>query len=142
MGMFDGIDKVSSTGGGARLVPGKHRFLINALKAPPGLRTGRCFIAELTVVSTTNPALVEGQSVSWVRNRDGKFPELALGDIKGFIAAAANCDESTIGEAACDAAVTENQPFAGKMIDCDAFDKPFKSDSSKAFTKAIWSPVE
>lgn len=139
MGMFDGIDKVSSSSGGAWLLPGKHRFMINALKSPEGLRNGQCFIAELSIVTSTNAAYVEGQSVSWIRNVT-KHREMALADIKGFLAAAANCDEATIGNAEAQEAVSEDQPFAGVTVDCEAFNRPTKSGGE--FTRTLWTAVE
>lgn len=139
MGMFDGIDKVSSSSGGAWLLPGKHRFRINALKSPDGLRNGQCFIAELAVVASTNPAYVEGQSVSWIRNIT-KHREMALADIKGFLAAVANCDEGTIDSAAARDAVSDDQPFAGAMVDCEAFNRPTKTGGE--FTRTLWTAVE
>ena len=141
MGMFDGIEAVSSSRGGVYLLPGQHRFRINALKSPPKLRAGQCFIAELSVVVSTNPAYEKGSTVSWICNiTKSKYPELTLADIKGFLAAAAACEESSITNEAAQAAVADNQPFEGVLVDCEAYDKPNKENSG-SFTKTIWSPV-
>ena len=49
MGMFDGIETVTGNDGGQYVLPGQHDFLVRALKEPPDLYNGSCFIAELEV---------------------------------------------------------------------------------------------
>jgi len=137
MGLFDGIDNVSSNQGGNWLKEGKHRLRINALKMPQGLHTGDNFIAELTVVKSTS--MEAGSTVSWVRNIT-KHKDMALADIKAFLAAAAGVDEETVTKAGAMAAVGEDQPLAGKMIECEAFQRPTKSGGE--FTRTLWSAAE
>lgn len=139
MGMFDGIEKASSTPGGAYMQPGKHLFKINALKQPPNLRAGNCFIAELEVVHSTCVTYEVGLSVSWIRNVT-KHKEMALGDIKGFLAAVARCAEEEIDAKGADAAVADDQPFAGQYIACEAFNKP--TDEGGEFTRTIWTSAD
>lgn len=139
MGMFDGIEKVSSTSGGAWLLPGQHLFKINALKQPSNLRAGNCFIAELEVVESNNQEYSPGQSVSWIRNVT-KHKEMALADIKGFLAAVANCEEEQIDSAGATMAVSEQQPFAGHLIRCEAFNRPTRDGGE--FTRTLWSHPE
>lgn len=136
MGMFDGIEKVSSSQSGAWLLPGQHLLKIHALKNPDNLRSGRCFIAEMEVVESTNPEYTKGQSVSWIRNVT-KHKEMALADIKAFLAALAGCEETEIDNKGADAAVSEKQPFAGALIKCEAFNKPTKDGGT--FTRTLWS---
>lgn len=138
MGMFDGIEKVSSTQGGAWLEPGQHLFKITALKQPDNLRAGNCFIAELEVVETTNEGYNLGQSVSWIRNVT-KHKEMALADIKAFLAAVAGCDENEIDREGADAAVSDDQPFAGHLVKCEAFNR--QTQAGGTFTRTIWSRV-
>ena len=138
MGMFDGIEQVSSTGGGAYLLAGQHLFKINALKMPPNLRAGSCFIAELEVKESTNPEYQTGQSVSWIRNIT-KHKEMALADVKAFLAAVAGCAEEDIDSRGADAAVEKSQPFAGFLVRCEAWQKPTKSGGE--FTRTLWTHV-
>ena len=137
--MYDGIDQVTSSGGGAYVQPGKHRFRINALKDPPDLESGRNFIAELTVVSSNYAEYYEGQTISWISNVT-KGKKMALSEIKGFVAAAGNSDEKSVTAAACEAATSPDQPFAGALIDCEAWHKPLKH-SDGVFTKTKWTAV-
>jgi len=139
MGMFDGIEKVSSNQGGAWLLPGQHLFKILALKQPENLRSGACFIAELEVVETTQPDYTKGQSVSWIRNVT-KHKEMALADIKSFLATVAGCEEEEIDSAGAEMAVGPQQPFAGQLIRCEAFNRPTKDGGT--FTRTIWSTPE
>lgn len=139
MGMFDGIESVQSSQGGAWLLPGQHLLKINALKAPDNLRSGECFIGEFTVVETNNEKYSIGQSVSWIRNVT-KHKEMAQADIKAFLAAVANIPEENVDSAGAQAAVSETQPFAGKLVRCEAFQRPTKSGGE--FTRTIWTPHE
>lgn len=139
MGMFDGIEKVSSTQGGAWLQPGQHLFKINALKQPPNLRAGLCFIAELEVVESSNPDYSPGQSVSWIRNVT-KHKEMALADIKAFLAATAGIDEESVDSNGADEAVGPGQPFAGFLVRCEAFNRPTRDGGE--FTRTLWSHYE
>jgi hypothetical protein len=134
--MFDGIENVSSNQGGAWLQPGQHLFKILALKQPPNLRAGNCFIAELEVVETTNEDYSEGQSVSWIRNVT-KHKEMALSDIKAFLAAVAGCEEEEIDSKGANAAVSDDQPFAGHLVKCEAFNRPTAAGGT--FTRTLWS---
>ena len=136
MGMFDGIEQVSSSQGGAWMKEGNHTFKVNALKMPPGLRAGVCFIAELEVVETNCPEYKVGQSVSFVRNIT-KHKEMALADVKALLAAVARCDEADIDSAGADAAVGEDQPFAGQLVNCEAFNRPTASGGE--FTRTVWT---
>lgn len=138
MSMFQGIEAVTSNGGGAYVQPGKHRFQVSALKQPPNLRTGNCFIAEMRVVESSCADYAVGQAVSWISNiTNGK--EMALAEIKNFLAAVSGCSEDSITSAAADAAVGLDQPFAGALVDCDAYHKPTKKGG--VFTRTRWTAV-
>lgn len=141
MGMFDGIEKVTSTAGGKWVLPGDHLFKILALRQPPKLRSGDCFIGELEVVESNNPDYKVGDLVSYVRNITAQ-KEMALADVKAFLAAAAGIDEAKVDAEGAKAAVGEAQPFAGKLIRCYAFNKPQAKDATKSFTHCRWSHVE
>jgi len=138
MGMFDGIENVTSPQGGAYLLPGQHIFKVNALKQPPNLRAGNCFIAEMSVVESNCEQYSVGQSVSWIRNVT-KHKEMALADIKAFLAALAGCREEEIDSAGADAAVADDQPFAGFLVRCEAWNKPTKEGGE--FTRTAWEHV-
>lgn len=139
MGMFDGIDKVSSTQGGDYLKPGKHVLKIRALKQPPNLRSGDCFIAELEVVESSREDYFPGKGVSWVCNVT-KHKEMALGNIKAFLAAVAGIGEEDVDKNGANAAVSEDQPFAGHVVHCEAFNKPTKAGGD--FTRTIWNTAD
>ena len=139
MGMFDGIEEASTNQGGAYLLPGKHRLKIVALKTPEKLRSGDCFIAELEVVETSCEEYAVGQSVSWVRNIT-KHKEMALADIKAFLAAAAGIEEDEVDSKGAKAATSESQPLAGKLVDCEAFNK--STQAARTFTRTLWSHPE
>jgi hypothetical protein len=102
------------------------------------LRSGITFIAELEVVQTNNEEWKEGDSCSWIRSITN-HKEMALGDIKAFLAACANVKEEEVDNAGAEEAVGESQPFAGKLIACEAFDRPMKKDPTQMFTHTRWS---
>ena len=137
MGAFDGIESVTSTSGGEWIVPGNHVFRVNALKMPQNLRAGDCFIGELTVVESDT--MREGASVSWVRNIT-KHREMALTDIKQFLAAVAHINEEEVDQDGANEAVSEDQPLAGRLVKCEAYNR--QTQSGNDFTRTSWSCTE
>ena len=145
--MFSGISEAKISQGGNYVRPGSHIFCIDALK---GIRTRQnkdAFVSELTTI-TSRPGMsldgsptrphAPGEKTSWfvdLSNADSP----GLGNAKAFLAAAAEIEVEQIDEAGALAAVSEQQPFAGGYIHCDAVE--IETRGGKPFTRCTWRPL-
>lgn len=127
-------------------------------------RKGMCFIGELRVIESADTATSlkgeeikankVGERVGEVQNLDGKGADSAPGNIKAFVCALLGADPNATDEEELFEALqgTEengehiagllepSQPMRGKLIRCEAFEKPTKAGNP--FTVKNWSYVE
>jgi hypothetical protein len=153
MGSFSGLGKAKSTQGGNYIKPGNYLLQIKAVKEQKSeFGNRKFFIAEVRVVESkkTDPE-IEPNGVdtepSWLVELPGKYPELALGNIKNFLLAAYGSQaeaegedapgEDDIDEAAAEAAVDEDNPLEGTYIAAQAFQK--KTRGGGDFTRINFS---
>jgi len=143
MGSFSGLGKAKSTQGGLYLKPGNYLLQILAVKEQASqVGSRKFFIAEMKVIEATktDPTIEPngvGTEPSWLVELPGKYPDLALGNIKNFLMAAYGFqaeaegeeapDEDDIDEDAADAAVTEDNPLMGVFVNAQAFQKKTKA---------------
>jgi len=139
---FRGIKGAQVTGGGAYILPGKHLLEVQACKLIESTKQNTdMFVAEFEVVESTNDEMVPGTHRSWVVNFAHKP---ALGNIKGFLAAAFQCPDSEIDEEVCFGAVAvpekgEDHMMAGIKVRCEA--NTIQTKSGNPFTKCTYFPV-
>lgn len=101
------------------------------------------FIVEGKIIKSDCPERKVGMKCSWIVNL---AQDAALGNIKGFIAAANGIDptneeevNANVDEAACDVAVSEDQPMRGQLVDLECV--MIETKAGKPFTLHRWSPV-
>lgn len=102
------------------------------------------FILEAKILESDCAERKPGMTASWVVNLK---QDAALGNIKGFIAAANGIDpgdESAVNEAVteevCELAVSEDQPLAGEKVRLECV--MIKTREGKPFTLHRWSPYK
>jgi hypothetical protein len=101
------------------------------------------FIVECKIIKSDCPERKAGISASWVVNLK---QDAAMGNIKGFIAAANGIDPSdeeavneAVTEEVCELAVSNDQPLAGNKIHLECI--MIKTRENKDFTLHRWSPA-
>lgn len=115
---FEGISKVESTQGGRKMVAGNYTLEITQITYKLSNKDqAPLFIVDFSVVSSSQEDFHPGDHVSWVTKRS-KFADFFLRNVKAFIAAAADCDESDIDEEASEAACADDQPYTGTHVRC------------------------
>lgn len=102
------------------------------------------FIVEALIIKSDCPERKVGMSCSWVVNLK---QDAALGNIKGFIAAANGIEptdeekvNAEVTEEACTLAVSKDQPLAGIKLGLEC--TMIKTKAQKLFTLHRWSPMD
>lgn len=139
MGLFSKIKDAKSNGGGIYFLPGTYALECRANKTGV-TREGRAFfVAEFTILESTNPDRPVGTSVSWMVMLD-KNIETALGNLKGYVSALFGIPEEEVDEAGVEALVSAENPGCGMKIRATASN--IKTRAGKDFTKVLYSPYE
>jgi hypothetical protein len=139
MGLFSKIKDAKSSQGGVYFLPGKYALECRANKTGT-TREGRSFfVAEFTILESTNPERPVGTSVSFMIMLD-KNLETGLGNIKGYISALFDLPEAEVDEAGVEQLVAADNPGAGVKV--RAIASNIKTRANKDFTKVIWEPYE
>ena len=159
MGLFSGIAGAKVGQGGVYFVankgpghtdetpawePAQYRVQIKKIEVINSRKGDDLFIVEAKVLESDCPERKAGVSASWVVNLK---QDAALGNIKGFIAAANGIDpgnEEEVNEAVteevCELVVGKDQPLAGDEIALTCV--MIKTRAGKDFTLHQWKPVE
>lgn len=144
MSLFDGIEDAQVGQGGVYFLPGK--YLVKVLKCITLKSRKRedLFIVECEVVESDVPERKPGSKASWIVNFK---QDAALGNIKGFIAAANGIDpgdESAVNEQVnleiCEYVVSDENPLAGTLVGLVAVNKKTRAGSD--FTLHMWEPTQ
>lgn len=141
MGLFNKIgDKnIHSNGGGVFFEPGSYELECRVNKSDK-TREGRpYFVAEFTILASTNPSRPVGTGVSWMVMLD-KYLETALGNIKGYVAALFGMPEAEVDEAGVEALISAENPGMG--LKCKATASMTKTRGQKDFTKVVFNPMK
>ena len=130
MGLFGKIGEAKYSEGGIYLLPGVYRLEIVAVKTLR-TRTGKDgFVAEFKVLESSNAQRLPGSSCSWMVTFD---KEPAMGNVKQFLATVLGAEMEQITEAVAEAACSEQNPLAGKIVRCSAVEITTKAQ--RQFTK-------
>ena len=132
MGLFTGIEEATSTAGGNYIKPGRHLLSVVALRPKTSRKKKSLAIAEFEVAEST--AHDKGELVSWVANLTDH--DAAIGNVKNLLAGIAECEEDEVDEEGADRAFSEENPFEGMQVVCEAF--MIKTGKGNDFTKCIW----
>lgn len=139
MGRFSKIKDAKSNGGGIYFLPGKYALECRANKTGE-TREGRSFfVAEFTILESTNPERPVGTTMSMMVMLD-KYIETALGNIKGYVAALFGIPEAEVDEAGVETLVSAENPGAGMKVRAIASNT--KTKQGKDFTKIVYEPYE
>lgn len=130
MSVFAGVEKATVNNGGVYLLAGSYELSINATKLGTTRQGDKFFVAEMTILSSTNPERPAGSKVSWMTMR--RFDSF-LSNVKGFVCAAMNVPEQEINEEVCNMVVGEDQPLVGQKLQAQAIDTVTKKGAP--FTK-------
>jgi hypothetical protein len=137
MGLFGKIKEAKSNGGGIYFLPGTYALQCLANKTGT-TREGRAFfVAEFSILESSNPDRPVGTSVSLMVMLD-KNIETALGNIKGYVAALFGIPEQTVDEAGVEALIAADNPGANFKVRAVASN--VKTRAGKDFTKVIFQP--
>jgi hypothetical protein len=139
MGLFSGIGSAKSNGGGVYFLPGIYTLECKACKTGE-TREGKkpFFVAEFTILESTNPDRPVGSTVSWMVMMD-KYLETALGNIKQCAAALFGIPETDVDEAGVEALISAANPAAGIKVKAEATN--IKTRAQKDFTKVLFTHI-
>lgn len=135
MGLFSKIGEAKSNSGGVYFLPGKYELEVRANKTGKTRENRPFFVAEFTIISSTNPERPAGTMVSQMVMLD-KNIETALGNIKGYVAALFGMEEKDVDEAGVEQLVAADNPGAGMKIKAVASN--IKTRAGKDFTKVVY----
>jgi hypothetical protein len=139
MGLFGKIKDAKSNGGGIFFLPGTYELECRANKSGKTREDRPYFVAEFTILASTNPERPVGTSVSFMVMMD-KYLETALGNVKGYVAALYDVPEDEVDEAGVEALISADNPGAG--LKCRATASNTKTKKGGDFTKVEFSPFE
>lgn len=126
MGRYDKVEKVHANAGGMRFEPGMYIAEVVDIRERESKKNAHSFywIATFRVVEVLHGATPQGAERSFVVDLNGKFPDLALGDVKACLGAMYGIDPYTdeaglsrmVTPQVCETAVTPAQPCRGKRV--------------------------
>jgi hypothetical protein len=139
MGLFGKIKDAKSNGGGIYFLPGTYALECRVCKTGKTREDRPFFVAEFTILESTNSERPVGTSVALMVMLD-KYMETALGNIKGFVAALFDCPEEEVDEAGVEKLISAENPGAGVKVRATASNTKTKKGSD--FTKVQFSPYD
>lgn len=140
MGLFAKIKEAKSNSGGVYFLPGTYELECVAVKTGKTREGDRpFFVAEFTILSSSNPERPVGTSVSYMVMLD-KYLETALGNVKQCVAALFNVAEVDVDEAGVEEAIGPSNPAKGAKVKASATN--IKTKKGDDFTKVVFTPIE
>ena len=102
--------------------------------------TDEFFVVDFDLEESTSSELPSGSTATWMAKLTGKFPALALADVKAFIMAATDAAEADVGETeVMDAIDGDGSALAGQLVRVQVEDMVTKSGAS--FSKHTFRPA-
>jgi hypothetical protein len=142
MSLFDGIEDAQVGQGGVYFLPGIYKVRILKCITLKSRKREDLFIVECEVIESDVPERKPGSKASWIVNFK---QDAALGNIKGFIAAATGIDPGDTARVneevtldVCEYAVSDENPLAGSVLGLVAVNK--KTRAGTDFTLHMWEP--
>lgn len=140
MGLFSKIGAAKSNSGGIYFLPGTYELECVACKTGETREGNKpFFVAEFTILSSSNPERPVGTSMSFMVMLD-KYLETALGNVKGCLAALFNVPEAEVDEAGVEAAIGPANPAKGAKVKATASN--IKTRAGKDFTKVNFASMD
>lgn len=140
MGKFSGVGGAKVGGGGVYFLAGLYTVRVKKCFLMASRRREDLFIVETEILESNNEKRKVGMSCSWVVKMS---QDAALGNIKGFVAAAMEVDpdDGNISdeewESNCEAAVDDDNPLADVVVDLECVD--ITTRDGNPFTLHKWS---
>lgn len=153
MGMFDGMADAEVGQSRCYFLPGEYLCQVRWVLFKNG-RNGKFYIVECNIVESGNPERPAGTSASWLQKMDGNASEVALGSIKGFLAACMGVDPNNkdavrevftdaqgqdVSAAVAEMSIADENPMAGTVVRLRATQGETKQ--GKPFTYHDWFPA-
>lgn len=135
--MADVYDKVNSAtrNGGVYILPGVYDVTIKACKHIDG-RKSPCFVVELDVLTSSNPARPAGSSMSWVVNLN---QDAGPANVREFASSILGVPFESVTGDVVRGLVHASNPLGGTKAKLAAAN--VKTRSGGDFTKVQWTPV-
>lgn len=144
MGLFDGIGDARPGGSNVYFLQGKYKVKLNKVFTYKSRKKDDLFIAECEILESTSDKRPADTKASWVVNLKH---EAALGNIKGFIAAANGIDpedeekvNEEVTEEVVEYCVGLDNPLEDIVLDLVCTD--IKTRAGNDFTLHEWTSVE
>ena len=136
---FDRIADADPSEGGVYLNEGTYLLDVDSLKLKTSRKNDELFIAEFDILESTSKGgmRLAGTSASWVANLTKH--DAAPGNVKAFLAALAGVPHDKVDTEGSKAAVSEKQPFHGRLIRCEC--TLIQTREKKDFTKHSFTTV-
>lgn len=137
MGMFGGIESAVTSEKLPHLNVGLYTLEIDGVKQIKSRKGKSYFVTEFRIIEASGPgANTQGSTASWMVDMGN---DLALGNVRGFLAAAMDVPDKTITEPVADDAVSTKQPLKGFLVKAEA--SVIKTKEGKDFTLVRYRPV-
>lgn len=134
MGMFTGIGEAQVGVGRRYFVQGKFKVKVQEVTSGTTRKGMRFFAVESEVLESNADAFKPGDVASWFVKMDGN--DSALGNIKGFLAAALDLPPAEVTEDDAELAVSQDQPLVGAELVVVA--NQVKTRAGRDFTAVNW----
>lgn len=139
MGLFGKIKEAKSSGGGIYFLPGKYLLECRVNKTGKTREDRPFFVAEFTILESSNPERPVGTSVAYMVMLD-KYLETALGNVKQYVSALFGIPEEEVDEAGVEELVAAANPGAGIQVRAVASNTKTKKGGD--FTKVVFDHVK
>jgi hypothetical protein len=143
-GLFSGVKDAKVGQGGLYYLDGQYKVEIERVFTMKSRKREDLFIVETKILESSNAKRPEGMRPSWVVNLK---QDAALGNIKGFVAAANGIDpadveqvDANVDEEACEFACSKENPLKGVVLNLECV--TVKTREGGDFTLHKWSPAE
>jgi hypothetical protein len=144
MGLFDGISEARVGGQNVYFLAGLYKIEVVKCFAMKSRKKEDLFIVECSILESTNDKRPAGTKASWVVNLKH---DAALGNIKGFVAAANGIDphdeetvNNEIAEKEVEYVVSDDNPLNGSILNLNCTD--IETKAGNPFTLHAWELVE
>lgn len=134
MSVFDQIGNAEVNGQGVYPIPGQYELTVRALKLIKNNSKHDVFVAEFDIDESTEDARPAGTQMSWVANLTKHVS--APGNVRRFLAALGGVSIEEVGASDAEAAVADDNPFAGTRIRLEATNTKTKAGGD--FTQCNW----
>lgn len=143
MGIFGNIGKVGAARPkGVFFTKGRYDVSVVSVRhVTSKVGSDQFFVVDFDVAESNNPDIPAGTAATWMTKLNGKFPDMALADVKSFIMAATGADEDDVDEGTIEEALDgDGTALAGSALRIVV--EPTKTKAGGDFSKHNFYSVE